>query len=32
MDGATTTFKTNENGEHVFKAEYGKELTITASD
>ena len=32
MDGATTTFKTNENGEYVFKAEYGKELTITASD
>ena len=32
MDGATTTFNTNENGEYVFKAEYGKELTITASD
>ena len=32
MDGATTTFNTNENGEYVFEAEYGKELTITASD
>ena len=32
MDGAITTFKTNENGEYVFKAEYGKELTITAGD
>ena len=32
MDGATTTFNTNENGEYVFNAEYGKELTITASD
>ena len=32
MDGATTTFNTNENGEYVFKAEYGKEITITASD
>ena len=32
MDGATRTFNTNENGEYVFEAEYGKELTITASD
>ena len=32
MDGATTTFNTNGNGEYVFNAEYGKELTITASD
>lgn len=32
MDNSSRTFKTNDNGEYVFNVEYGKEITVTATD
>lgn len=32
MDNSSRTFKTNDNGEYIFNVEYGKEITVTATD